>query len=205
MAEPHQLHLAKIQSVCRSVNPDSVISPQSRSCVTITLSQVSPSVRDIVHPQSCYLVCVYSSFHPWLTPSSADSTCTTQCHCWSRTWTSDPLCVYFCCDEVRGWPTEILRSINKHNGALAHERKGGGRNALFKPVPLFFGPTLALSLPGFIPGIFRIFDFQLERNAAFRGCEWLRVKIEYIRLICYIVCLILRPMVKMSLVWVCLH
>lgn len=78
------------------------------------------SAEPTCYPQSCCFACV--CFLSLAVPGAADSTCRTQCQCWSNAWTCDPLCV-FLLGWSEGWPTEILYCVHKHNGSAALGRK----------------------------------------------------------------------------------
>lgn len=74
------------------------------------------SAETVCIHRAAVCLCIFSI------PGAADSTCRTQCQCWSRAWTCDLLCVFLLGRSER-WPTEILCSINKHNSTPTPGRK----------------------------------------------------------------------------------
>lgn len=91
-------------------------------------------------------------------PGAVDSTCRTQCQCWSRAWTCDPLWV-FLQRPSEGWPTEILCSINKHNGFSEQE----GTLYLKLCLISFFSFVTDTVLTLFHPGRFVFFTSKQSR------------------------------------------
>lgn len=98
-------------------------------------------------------------------PGAVDSTCRTQCQCWSRAWTCDPLWV-FLQRPSEGWPTEILCSINKHNGFSKQE---GTLYLKQRLVPFFFFFFFDRHCPHVVPSR-NICLFYFKAVLFFRHC-----------------------------------